>query len=461
MPPEFIHSVRRSGTAVAAVFLALAGLACSPEPAPTSAPTAASGDRPNILLISIDTLRADHLGSYGYARPTSPYLDALAADGVRFADVLTPATSTRLAHRAILRGTLAIAGVEANQPLAVLLKDNGYATGAIVDGGFMRARYGHDLGFDLYVDDLAKAKAGGGRPVADQRGGGFAAVLPRAATWMEEQEEEPWFLFLHTYDVHCPYEPPEEDAALFTGDLEPMAEVAGLCGQSGLREMNLGDEGLALIRALYDGGIHHTDRMLGEFMARATSEGWLENTIVAVISDHGESLGENEWIGHNRLFREQLQVPWILAGAGVPRGRTVEGPAHLVDLVPTLMDYAGLPLPEGIVGRSLRAVADGSATLEADRLRVSETQRARALVREPWMIITNRAGDQVFQVVRRDGRPMSGEADPPGSKPVEELLAAWDDLARRMNLDVTNLDEADIPASGEVREELRTLGYVE
>lgn len=457
MSSDRIHFARRSCWGAAALFLALAGLACAPAPPPTPAP----GNRPNILLISIDTLRADHLGSYGYARPTSPYLDGLAAEGVRFADVLTPATSTRLAHRAILRGTLAIAGVEANPPLAVLLQDSGYATAAIVDGGFMRARFGHDLGFDLYVDDQAKAKPGGGRPVADQRGGGFAAVLPRATTWLEQQEEEPWFLFLHTYDVHCPYEPPAEDAALFTDSLAAMADVAGLCGQSGLREMNLDDQGLALIRALYDGGIHHADRLLGEFMAHAGGAGWLENTIIAVISDHGESLGENEWIGHNRLFREQLQVPWIMAGPGVPRGRAVGGPAHLVDLVPTVLDYAGLPLPKGIVGRSLRSVADGSSTLEKDRLRVSETQRARALIREPWMVITNKAGDQVLQVVRRDGRPMSGEADPPGSRPVEDLLAAWDALAKRMDLDVTNLDEADIPAGGEVREELRTLGYVD
>jgi arylsulfatase A-like enzyme len=457
MSPAKMPSSRWCPPVPLVTLVALAAFACGPAPAPTPP----AGHQPNILLISIDTLRSDRLGSYGYELPTSPYLDSLAAGGVRFADVLTPATSTRLAHRAILRGNLAIAGIEANEPLAVLLRESGYATGAIVDGGFMRARFGHGKGFDTYIDDQAQAQPGGGRPVADQKGGGFSVVLPRALNWLGEQGEQPWFLFLHTYDVHCPYEPPQQDAVLFVGDQEPTTDVSGLCGQSGLREMNLDEEGLALINALYDGGIHHADRLLGEFMAQAAESGMLENTLVAVISDHGESLGEHGWIGHNRLFREQLQVPWILSGPGVPVGHTVEGPAHLMDLVPTLMDYAGLPLPEGIAGQSLRLVAAGTETIPADRLRVTETQRARALVREPWMLVTNKMGDQVLGISRRDGQPVSGENDAPGMKPTEELLAAWNELALRMNLDMDSLDEPDIPESGEVRKELRTLGYVD
>ena len=215
--------------------------------------------------------------------------------------------------------------------------------------------------------------------------------------------------------------------------------------------------------------VHENDVALGALIRylaahddpRRPGHSMLENTLVAVISDHGESLGEHGWIGHNRLFREQLQVPWILSGPGVPVGRTVEGPAHLVDLVPTLMDYAGLPLPEGIAGQSLRLVAAGTETIPADRLRVTETQRARALVREPWMLVTNKMGDQVLGISRRDGQPVSSENDAPGMKPTEELLAAWNELALRMNLDMDSLDEPDIPESGEVRKELRTLGYVD
>ena len=237
--------------------------------------------------------------------------------------------------------------------------------------------------------------------------------------------------------------------------------MAGFCGQSGLRELNLGEEGLAWLRDRYDGGIHHADRLLGRFMARAGAAGLLEDTIVAVIADHGESLGENDWIGHNRLFTEQLQVPWLLAGAGIPQGRVIDGPSHLVDLVPTLLDYAGLPAPDRIAGRSLRTVVDGAAELPEDRLRVTETKTARALLRGPWMMITSLSGDRILRVTRRDGRSMSGEDDLPGTTPIGDLQGDWEDLAQRLQVDATNLEEAEIPDAGEVRQELRTLGYVD
>lgn len=434
-------------------LLTMAACAGAPEPPPRS--------HPNILLVSLDTLRADHLGAYGYPRPTSPYLDSLAASGVRFADVMTPSTTTRLAHRAILKGLPAAAGREQGVPLAVRLSAAGYTTAAFVDGGFMRARFGHAKGFDLYVDDLAEAAPAGARPVADRLGGGFEVILPRARQWLDGAGDAPWFLFLHTYDIHCPYQPPGEDARPFTGGRDEPLDVAGLCGKEDLTGMDLTGDQLAWVRDLYDGGIHHTDRLLGEFMGELAARGMLENTIVAVIADHGESLGEDGLFGHNLLRREQMFVPWILAGPGVPVGRVVDGPVHLEDLVPTLMDYAGVPVQEETAGQSLRGVVAGQETLAEDRLRVCETRAARALVRGPWKLIMAGDDGRVLQFGRFDGT-LAPEVDEQEKESIRaDLLDGWQALVERLDLPATGLDEADIPGAGAVRRELRTLGYVD
>ncbi|MCZ6833189.1 MAG: sulfatase [Acidobacteria bacterium] len=434
------------------LLLAMAACNGAPEPPPS---------RPNVLLISLDTLRADHLGAYGYPRPTSPFLDSLAAVGVRFADVMTPSTTTRLAHRAILKGLPAAAGKEQGDPLATLLKSAGYATAAFVDGGFMRARFGHGKGFDLYVDDLAEAAPEGARPVADRRGGGFEAILPRARQWLDSAAATPWFLFLHTYDIHCPYQPPQEDARPFTGGRGAPLDASGLCGKEDLTGMDLTGDQLAWIRDLYDGGIHHADRLLGEFMGDLADRGMLDNTVVAVIADHGESLGEGGIFGHNLLRREQMFVPWILSGAGVPAGRVVEGPAHLEDLVPTLLDYAGVPRGRRTAGYSLRAVVAGEEALPEDRLRVCETRDARALVRGPWWLVMAGDDGRVIHFGRLDGT-LAPEVDEQKKEDIRgDLLDGWQTLVERLDLPATGPDEADIPGAGAVRRELRSLGYVE
>ena len=196
---------------------------------------------------------------------------------------------------------------------------------------------------------------------------------------------------------------------------------------------------------------------MGDLAAR----GLLDNTIVAVIADHGESLGEGGIFGHNLLRREQMFVPWILSGAGVPAGRVVEGPAHLEDLVPTLLDYAGVMLREETGGHSLRAVVAGEGSLPQDRLRVCETRDARALVRGPWKLIMASDDGRVVRFGRLDGTP-APELDEQQKEDVRgDLLDGWQTLVERLDLPATGPDEVEIPDAGAVRRELRTLGYVD
>ncbi len=296
--------------------------------------------------------------------------------------------------------------------------------------------------------------------MADREGGGFEAILPRAEAWLRASPDRPWFLFLHSYDVHCPYTPPVEDAELFTGGRAAPLDTTGLCGLSDLQGMELDREALDWIRDLYDGGVHHADRLLGRFIRSIRAAGHLENTILAVISDHGESLGEAGWIGHNRLMPPQMRVPWLLHGAPFPAGHSVDGPAHLLDLVPTLLDYAGLQPPPGLAGISLRPAVGGARALPADRLRVVETRRGRALVQDGWMLVQDNETGQT-----RDLHPWpdASKRPPAGARLQAEtrLREAWEQLALSLEIEPGVLDEALIPEAGAVRQELRSLGYVD
>jgi arylsulfatase A-like enzyme len=416
-------------------------------------------------LISIDTLRADHLGAYGYGRATSPHLDRLAAGGVRFADVMTQSTRTLAAHKSIFAATLPSVhrlSLEGRVTMAAAFRDAGYDTAAFVDGGFMHSRFGHGNGFDLYVDTLAEPAPPGGRVVADRGSGGFAAILPEALAWLDRRARRPFLLFLHTYDVHCPYEPAEDYARMFTGGREAPLDVSGMCGKSHFASLELTEAVARWIGDLYDAGIRQVDDRIGSFVQELEQRGLLSSTLVVVISDHGESLGERGWVGHNRLDAAQLFVPWIMAGPGLPAGAVIDAPAQLVDLVPTLLEYAGLgPLPE-TAGTSLMPVIRGETSLSPRRLRVCESKTGRALLRGSWILEQELESGQPEQLYRRDTDPeatknlLGPEADEASS-----ILAAWEEYAAILPVGVGDLPEEETPVDEDLLQDLRALGYVD
>jgi len=424
---------------------------------PPSAPP-----RPNLILISIDTLRADRVGCYGYDRETTPTLDRLAKKGVRFTDVLTQATHTTESHQAIFTGALPSMLYDAYPKFETLgerFHTLGYDTAAFVDSGFMRKRYGHNRGFDLYEDEPPDA-APDRKTFWSSETRGLAWVLPRAEEWLRRREERPFFLFLHTYDVHCPYTPPGKFGSVFTGGREAPIDLAGMCSAK-ISETERSPEEVAWIRDQYDGGVRYTDHSLGKFLDRLKAAELDGNTVIVVISDHGESLGEvRGWFGHNRLFESQLYVPWIMSGPTLPAGVEVTEPAQLVDLVPTIYDLFDLEPLSSSAGRSLMPAVHGKRVFGEERLRVVEARTRRGLVRGEWMLVETIASGNATALHRLDEQPRRDrlEEEP---EIAGRLLAEWRREMARLKISRRKLPEEELPVDDAVLEELRKLGYVD
>jgi len=296
----------------------------------------------NILLVSIDTLRADHLGAYGYARDTSPHLDALARRGVLFETALSTSSWTLPAHASLLTGlepwqhTLQDDGTRlpARIPtLAAALGARGFYTFAVVSHVYVASPFGLDRGFAHFDDE---GIAGGTRnPTADES-------IDRLLTALDARPaDRPFFAFLHLFDPHWDYSAPGAWGTRFVdpayrgpvdGSYEQMRAFAGAD-----RAMPADD--LAALVARYDGEIAFVDAQLGRLFAALRARGLEQDTLIVVTGDHGEEFEEHRRLGHGRtLFEEQLRVPLILAGD--PRlgtGVRWRDPVSLVDVAPTLL----------------------------------------------------------------------------------------------------------------------------
>jgi len=289
---------------------------------------------PNLLLITIDTLRADHVGAYGAAEARTPRLDALATGGVRFEQAQSSAPLTGPSHATILTGQYPpLHGVRDNivfvlgdkqRTLAEILKDNGYRTAAFVGAYPVAAAFGFRQGFDVFREDFKESPIPGAG--AQRRAN---EVADDAIPWLTAKEKAPFFAWLHLYDPHAPYDPPEPFKSEFPGHA-------------------------------YDGEIAFTDAELGRVLDALKAAGLAENTVVAVVADHGESLGEHGELTHAVLIYEAtLRVPFLLAGPGVPTGVVVKPRVGTIDLVPTVLRLLGLDPPADLPGRDLRPAFRG------------------------------------------------------------------------------------------------------
>ena len=302
-------------------FLVLAILfgACGGKPAA----------RPNILLITLDTTRADHLGAYGYARAKTPNLDRLAASGVLFERAIAAAPLTLPAHASLLTGrypfrhgvrnngsfTLA----ETTPTLATALHAAGYRTAAFVSAFVLDRRYGLARGFDVYDDRLEVER-------------GADATVKAAGDWLVAGagDPRPFFVWVHFYDPHDPYEPPPPFKAAFAD--RP-----------------------------YDGEIAFADQQIGELLGRLHAIGGDGSLLTAIAGDHGESLGEHGEATHGLfVYESAIRIPMTMSGANLPRGQRVGALVRGVDLAPTLLDAAGVAALSEVDGRSLVPLVRGS-----------------------------------------------------------------------------------------------------
>ena len=292
-------------------------------------PVPPDGARPNLLVITLDTARADHLGCYGYPGARTPHIDRLARGGVLFDQAITAAPLTVPAHASLFTGLRPPAhGARTNEStltdetittLAEVLRDAGYATRAWVGAEVVRRWSGLAQGFDAYADDFSgDRRAGSGKYVEKP-----AAEVVGAAMTGLRRVPEPFFAWVHLFDPHAPYAPPEDHAA-------PSGHA-------------------------YDGEIAYADHWLGELFASLEASGRRERTVIAFLSDHGEALGQHGEHTHGIfLYDATLHIPLILNGPGLGEpGRRVAEQVRIIDVMPTLLDLAGVPAPDGLHGVDL------------------------------------------------------------------------------------------------------------
>jgi choline-sulfatase len=303
----------------------------------TSRSGAAFDQRP-VILISIDTLRADRLPAYGYTKVATPNIDALAAAGTTFERAYSHAPQTLPAHASLLSGELPFEhGVRDNVGFTVkpgqwliqsALQARGWPTAAFVSAYVMRAGVGLNQGFDTYDSELPAAS--GDRSIGQvQRDGD--ATLATAENWLQAPDrKKPFFLFLHFYEPHKPYAPPPRFASY-----DP-----------------------------YDGEIAHVDEILGRLFERLRALDLYDRSTIVLLSDHGEGLGDHGEQEHGLfLYNTTIHVPLIVKLPGQNRARRVAAPVQHADIVPTILELAGAPARQGIRGRSLRPLLDGTGTL--------------------------------------------------------------------------------------------------
>lgn len=412
-----------------ALGLALAWLP-RPEPAWT-APAPAQMDRPNVLLITVDALRADHIEPYG-GRARTPALNRLAAEGVRFASAYAQEPQTNPNHASLFTGQYTSThGVRVHlhdalppraTTLAELLAGHGYRTGGIyswfsLDGPLS----GLDQGFQTYRNVNVRAGTRevlppGAAAAAWERGedvevlvDGRADVTTDAAlAWLDETAKDrrgPFFLWVHYMDPHHPYEPPPPYDELYA----PRCDGCVDGSLATLRRLGQGwqpsAEELDRIRAAYDGEITFTDHEIGRLLRRLDALGLAGRTLVVLTADHGEAFGDHdEWFHGLKLYQPTIQIPLLMRLPGVlPAGVTVDAAAQTIDIMPTILDLAGIPIPASVEGRSLRPLVQGQAP--AGRVAISEVASGRylAVTDGEWKLIRDtETGWRLLFNVRQD-----------------------------------------------------------
>ena len=306
---------------------------------------------PDIFLITIDTLRADHVHCYGYDRVETPTLDGLAKEGIRFAQAFTPSAITNTSHASILTGLLpsshgvtdfAVPLLPAHPTVAELLKQHGYRTAAFIGAVILDSKTlapGFDRGFDFYDNfaEHSQTKLRWGR--VERRG---AEVVQHAETWLGQHPAGPHFMWVHLYDPHDPYEPPPPYSQTYKNHL-------------------------------YDGEIAYADSALANLIAYLKKSARYQNALIVVVGDHGEGLGEHHEDTHGIfLYDSTTHVPLIVKLPGsLNAGRVIDAQVRTIDIAPTLLEFAGAAPPEKRDGESLKShFADGD---KSERPAVGET----------------------------------------------------------------------------------------
>ena len=389
------------------------------------------GRPPNVLVYLIDTLRADHLGAYGYEKGTSPNLDALARDGILFTETM----ATRLA-------------------------DGGYATAAYVTNGNVSANFGFDLGFQTFVH-LREQKTDEVHVLSDM-------LATRAITWLLHRDTaKPFFLYLHATDPHDPYTPrsPFREQFVRSQEFPELVRVRNLLGR------HLTPEETVSVRTeltgLYDAEIAFTDHHFGQLVTWLQEHDLYDSTLIVVTSDHGEEFLDHQRWGHGgTLYQEQLAVPLVIKlPQQAAAGTVIEDLAQHVDLLPTILELAGIEPPATAQGRDLLGpvptAPDGTSSIQAVSFLKLDGRHAESL-RDGW--------HKAIRYLTPDGTVSRADVFDLETDPGEQNNGALSRAVLRgylgVELDRSILEQPSLLAAGEgvldpeLEERLRTLGYL-
>jgi len=467
---------------IVAVGLALLAGGCggaAPGPAVEAVP-GQPGARPgrpwNVLLITIDTLRADHLGAWGYSRPTSPEIDALAAEGALFERAYTYWPKTRASFVMMLTGLTPSRNgfskthprlLDFNPTIAQWLGEAGYDTGAAVDNPNVASELGYARGFAEYVETWED-------PALETEMDRTRAITEYGRRFLAASRERPFFLWLHYVNPHTPYEPPPPlDTAFVEGSAgPPLGLVEGFHGGLPRSLAIPGRRDLAWYVAQYDGEVRAADEAVGEVLRALRGSPAAEETLVILTSDHGESLGDHDYyFDHGAdLHGASLHVPLVIRAPGAPPGLRRSELASTLDLFPTILDAVKLSYPPDLVGRSLMGAVRGGSLEGDERLFAQNDHHHRAtwdgrfkLVAEP---VGSRDRLELFDLGEDPGETRNVRQQEPAAfreqrraldLHFERADREWGATRRR----VEGAPEGESGLSAEACERLRALGYVD
>jgi arylsulfatase A-like enzyme len=418
----------------------------------------------NLVLVSADTLRADHLGCYGYEPATSPVIDRFAAGSIRFANAYSASAWTLPGHLAMLTGRYPVRESEvtflapgplpdSEVTLAQILKRAGYATAGFTGGGYVGEGLGFGRGFDVYTTASEK----------------FAGSEPAVSQWLSQRDSShPFLLFFHGYDVHAPYDPPASLRTRFPGDVPEKCVGLELRCNAADYECLHGPGGREYLVSQYDAEIGGVDAALRWLLDELQRLGLSEKTVIVFTADHGENLMDDASgsCGHGADLHEQVfRVPLIIRVPGV-RPLAVESRVSLVDLVPTLLEILGVPAPARLHGASLLGVISGNASGRQINGVTALDRGAHVLaaIAGDRKIVARRAGWDVpwtyeLYDLRRDSAATHDLVPLGASTELETMKAklfAWVDEVG-LHLEPGDVPPGPMPA--DVRDRLEMLGY--
>jgi arylsulfatase A-like enzyme len=430
---------------------------------------------PNVLILVIDALRPDHLGCYGYELPTSPTIDALARRGVLFTDATSLSSYTRAAVPSIFASVHPGAHGTLNQgkeveklsdeykTLAETLKERGYVTAAFAPNPSLNRAFNFNQGFDLYDDDFQIGVRGA------QDFETASKINERTLAWLRANREKSFFAYLHYRDVHAPYVPPPPYDRMFDRPRRPLSDFEYKSQPPDLRRPHRYRDLDSYVER-YDGEIRYTDDHLARFLETLSKEGFLDDTVIFLTADHGESFLEHRsWTHGTGLYEELTRVPLLLVLPGEKhKGRRVTAPVQTTDIYPSVLELLGVEIPSQLQGRSLFDAIEGKAdpkrpvfseALVSKRHRPWGFGELVAVRSGGWKLIYNRwsRSGELYHLAQDPGETQDlVDRQPERARDLLRMIAAQDRENAKRSHRVKGTEE--LPE--DVVEGLKSLGYV-